>query len=107
MGEELSGRPDYLAIGHVSRDIMPEGYAPGGSALYAALTAQRLGAQAAIVTACAPKDDSLLDPARDLGVWVHRVASQATTTFRNLYDAKGNRSQVIGAWAALLAYSDV
>jgi sugar/nucleoside kinase (ribokinase family) len=104
---ELSARPDYLAIGHISKDMLPGGHAPGGSALYSALTAQRLGLQAAIVTACASTDDSLLDVARDMGVWVYRVDSPATTTFHNMYDGEGRRTQLLTAHASPLAYSDV
>jgi len=101
----LRGRPDYLVIGHVSKDLRdePPGYAPGGTALYSALTAQRLGVQVAIVTACAPRDDILLQAARDAGVWVHRVPSSHTTTFRNTYDEHGRRWQVIKGRAETLS----
>lgn len=100
-------RPDYLAIGHVSKDLLPDGHAPGGTALYSALTAQKLGLQAAIVTACAPEDEALLDTARVLGVWVHRAPSPSTTTFHNIYDERGSRTQLLTAHAAPLAYGDV
>ena len=106
---ETNSTPDYLVIGHVSKDIRdePPGYAPGGTALYSALTAQRLGLQAAIVTACAPHDDILLAAARDAGVWVYRVPSSHTTTFRNLYDNQGRRRQTIAARADTLSLTVV
>ncbi len=102
--------PDYLVIGHASKDIapgQPEDFEPGGTALYSALTAQRLGLQAAMVTAYAQEDDAMLTLARDAGVWVYRVSSPQTTTFENIYDAQGRRTQVISAQASSISYVDV
>lgn len=43
--------PDYLVIGHITVDILPDGkYVLGGTALYSALTAARLGARVAVLT---------------------------------------------------------
>ncbi|MFL5734497.1 MAG: hypothetical protein ACJ78Q_15025, partial [Chloroflexia bacterium] len=84
----------------MSKDLVEGGgYRAGGTVIYSALAAQRLGLQAAIVTACAPEDDWLLDPAREAGIWVHRVPSPQSTTFRNSYTAEGGRTQVIEAQA--------
>lgn len=100
--------PEYFAIGHVAKDMLAEGrFAPGGTVTYSALAAQRLGLQAAVVTSCAPSDSYLLDALRDEGVLVHIKPSQATTTFSNIYDRAGNRTQVLSAQAGLLSYSDV
>lgn len=86
---------DFLAIGHVSKDLTPGGFRLGGSAAYAALTAQRLGLNAAVVTS-ASED---LDLTRLLpGVAVHTVPSPTTTVFENTYVA-GARSQVVRAVA--------
>lgn len=103
------GHPDYLVIGHVTRDILPDGLgvALGGTATYSALAAQRLGLQAAVVTACAPEDTSLLDALSKEGVWVHALPSQATTSFHNSYDSEGKRTQVTSAQARTLFYDDV
>lgn len=102
-------QPDYLVLGHVTKDLIGEGdsVAPGGTVIYSAITAQRLGLQAAIVTACAQEDDYLLDGARREGVWVHRVSSSSTTTFRNTYDEDGKRTQVIFAQASAIHLTDV
>ncbi len=102
-------RPDYLVLGHVTKDILGDGQgsAPGGTATYSSLVAQRLGLQAAVVTACAPEDEWLLDVVKDAGVWVRTVPSEHTTTFRNLYDASGHRTQVISDRATGLRYEDV
>jgi len=42
--------PDFVAIGHVTLDHFGEVVRPGGAALYAAVTALRLGRSAAILT---------------------------------------------------------
>src|SRR5512140_2359416 len=100
--------PDYLVIGHVSKDVLDTGgYAPGGTALYAAITAQRLGMQTAIVTACAEDEVTLLEGARREGIWIHRLDCPETTTFRNRYDARGRRTQVIDAQADNIDIADV
>lgn len=78
----------YLAIGHVTRDCLPEGsYAPGGTALYAAATVARLGVRAAVLTATNPAHV----PATLPGVTTAGTASAVTTTFENRYDSAGRR----------------
>ncbi len=100
--------PDYLVIGHVCKDMLDHNrHMPGGTVLYSALAARRLGMQAAIVTSCSPADDALLDIARKEGVWIERVASPFTTTFHNYYDRWGRRTQVLSGQAAMLKFDDV
>ena len=108
-GAQTARIPDYLVIGHISKDLLdePPGYAPGGTALYSALTAQKLGLQAAIVTACSRDDELLLAVAREAGVWVHCLASAETTTFTNRYDAQGNRKQILSGHAAPIKYEQI
>lgn len=79
----------------------------GGTAAYSALAARRLGLEVAVVTACSEVDMALLDALRDQGVPVQVKASQVTTTFRNSYDAAGNRTQVLTAHAAGILPGDV
>jgi sugar/nucleoside kinase (ribokinase family) len=107
--EPTNGRPDYLVLGHVTKDLLPDGsgYTPGGTVTYAALAARRLGLQAAIVTACAPEDEPLLAPATSAGIWVHSIASPKTTTFRNTYSKEGHRTQIIKAQAAPIGLENV
>ena len=46
--------PEYLSIGHVTRDLLANGgTAAGGTALYTVITAERLGLHAAVLTAAA------------------------------------------------------
>ena len=56
---QKSTRPDFLAIGHVTRDLLPGGaFTLGGTVTFAALTARHLGLASAVVT-CA--DEALLN----------------------------------------------
>lgn len=94
--------PRLLAVGHVTRDRHAGGEVLGGSAAYAALQARALGWDAAVLTAAGPD----FEPARELpGVEVFLCASPATTRFRNLYEADGERRQVLSARAAEIELS--
>ncbi|HEY7342193.1 MAG TPA: PfkB family carbohydrate kinase [Ktedonobacterales bacterium] len=96
-----SERPDFLAIGHITRDLLPDGsWRLGGTVTYAALTAARLGMRAAIVTS-APLDvlaalDAVL-PDIPLSV----VPSAEATTFENIYVAQGRQQYLRGRAAPL------
>jgi 1D-myo-inositol 3-kinase len=90
--------PDFLVVGHVTKDLRPGGFTIGGTATYAAATAQRLGLRAAIVTSADPD----LDLASELGtVQIHRLPSPVTTSFENIYTG-GHRVQYLRAVAAPL-----
>lgn len=92
----------YLAIGHVARDLTPDGPRLGGSVAFAALTAQALGYAPGIVTACA--DDVDLRPLD--GLALHRLAAPHSTTFENRYGPEG-RTQYLRARSAPLTSADV
>ena len=77
--------PEFLTIGHVTRDIFPDGsFSLGGTATFAAITARRLGLASAIVT-CA--DAQLLSTLPSLlpAIGLAGHASPASTTFSNQY----------------------
>ncbi|MFZ1472971.1 MAG: ribokinase, partial [Anaerolineae bacterium] len=95
---------NFLVIGHITRDVLPAGgFAQGGTATYAAVTAQRLGVQAAILTRAAP--DFPLTPDLD-DITLERLPSADTTTFENRY-FDGHRRQVVHTVAPLLTVADV
>ena len=99
--------PEFLAIGHVTRDVHPDGsYSLGGTVTFAAVTAHRLGLAAAIVT-CA--DEKLLKelPARLPTIGIAARLSPATTTFINQYHAAGFRTQYLRARAESQQREDV
>jgi 1D-myo-inositol 3-kinase len=93
--------PEFLAIGHVARDIGDGGLATGGTAAYGALAASRLGLRASIVTSAGP--DLVFSPS---GVQLHTVLSDETTTFRNVY-ALGERTQHLDSVAGPISPGDV
>jgi len=87
--------PDYLVIGHVTKDLTPDGgYVIGGTVSFSSLTAQRLGKRAAVLTRCERLPD-LREFLESQGVALHRVAAEETTTFENVY-LDGARTQRIG-----------
>ena len=94
---------DFLVVGHVTKDVYPDGYHIGGTATYAAITAARLGRRPAVLTRAAP--DLPLETALPQ-VEVLRLPSPVTTTFENVYGPQG-RQQVIHAVADPLQCSDV
>ncbi len=93
---------DYLLIGHITQDILPNGFALGGTASYSALTAVALGLRVGLVTSCAP-DLALPELA---GVRVVRKESTHSTTFENIYTPNG-RVQYIHNQAAMITAEDI
>jgi sugar/nucleoside kinase (ribokinase family) len=100
---------DFLAIGHVARDEF-EGeptWRLGGTALYAAATAARLGTPTALVTRVGPTEKPALEErCAQLGIAVHALPSSATTTFGFRY-LKGKRFMRLTARAKGIAPADV
>jgi hypothetical protein len=86
-------RPDYLILGHIARDVLPDGTTvPGGTSLYAALTVQRLGRRAAVVSAPAELPPDWPD---SIAVAFHD--SPAPPTFENQYTPEGRRQMLHAA----------
>ncbi len=87
--------PDYLVIGHITKDLLDGGFTVGGTVTYSGLTAKNLGRRVGVVTSASPD----LDLAEALpGIEVVNVPSSVTTTFQNLY-RDGTRQQTIKAIA--------
>jgi sugar/nucleoside kinase (ribokinase family) len=98
--------PAFLAVGHVTRDLLPTaGFALGGTVTFAALTAARLGLSSAIVTRA---DEALSTQLSALlpGVALAVLPSEVTTTFENRY-TEGFRVQYVRACAAPLTFADL
>jgi len=100
---------DFLAIGHVARDEF-EGeltWRLGGTALYAAATAARLGTPTALVTRVGPiEKPALEDRCAQLGITLHALPSSTTTTFAFRY-VEGRRLMRLKARARGISPSDV
>ncbi len=83
---------DYLVIGHLTRDITPDGDQLGGTATYAALTARALGLRVGIVTSYEPRDISTKVLPDDIMHFV--TPTKETTTFENI-TTKTGRQQIL------------
>lgn len=81
---------DYLAIGHISCDITPDGLKLGGTVSYAALTALALGKNVGIVTSWGEEID--LDGLKQIAISNEPTAK--STTFENNYTPTG-RVQIL------------
>jgi sugar/nucleoside kinase (ribokinase family) len=83
--------PDFVAIGHVTLDRFGESTRPGGSALYAAVTAHRLGLSVGLLTSHG--DDFPLEviPSR---IEVISVPADETTVFEHRHEPSGRVSHV-------------
>lgn len=98
----ISEHVDYLVIGHVTRDLHPEGFSLGGTASFSSMTARSLGQKVGIVSSCSsdfPLDQ--LDQCR-----IHIVAAKETTTFENIYRS-GGREQILHHRAARIGYEHI
>ncbi len=99
--------PDLLLVGHATRDLVPGGgWRLGGTVVYAALTALRLGKRPAIVTAASPDVLAALT-ALAPEIPVAAVPSPTSTTFENHYALDGRRHQHLRARAANLTLADI
>ena len=94
--------PDYLMLGHITSDLLPDGTTiPGGTSLYAARTAQRLDRRPAIVSAKAT-----LPADWPTDVPVATVNHSSAPIFENRYTPNG-RIQFLHGDALPLAASDI
>jgi sugar/nucleoside kinase (ribokinase family) len=78
-------RIDYLVIGHLTRDITPEGGRIGGTAAYSALTARALGLRVGIVTSWG--NDT--EPGELKQVPIVNYPTETSSTFENIYTPQG------------------
>lgn len=81
---------DYVVIGHLSCDLTPEGPRLGGTAAYAALTAQALGLRVGVVTSWG--GELPLGPL--VGIRVVSIPTEHSTSFENILTS-GGRMQYI------------
>ncbi|WIG59838.1 MAG: hypothetical protein OJF49_002585 [Ktedonobacterales bacterium] len=104
--EDAGDAPEFLAIGHATRDLLPDGsWRLGGTVTFAALTAQRLGLRAAIVTSGPPEITAALRAALpDVALAI--VPSPSATTYENIYQ-DGARRQYLRDRAAPLRPADI
>jgi sugar/nucleoside kinase (ribokinase family) len=96
--------PDFVVVGHVCQDILPDGSLRlGGSVSYAATTALRLNCRVGVVTSVGPG----LDLAQALpGIEVICQPSAATTVFENIYH-NGKRTQILHQRADVITCTSI
>ena len=96
-----------LVIGHMTADLTPQGTRrQGATASHATRTAHALGLRVRLLTSVASQEP-LLDDLRPFLDELHVVPGAATSTFENLYDSAGRRTQILREIAAPLGPSDV
>ncbi len=94
---------DFLVVGHLVQDVVPDGFTVGGTTTYSSITARNLGRKPGIVTRVAP--DFVLPPSLH-DITVHRIPAAHTTTFHNVYH-QGHRQQFLLARAEVLQPEDI
>jgi sugar/nucleoside kinase (ribokinase family) len=106
MIEPVSAPPEFVVIGHATRDLLPDGsWRLGGGVAYAGATASRLGLRVGVLTSAPPDVLLALQEALTSAVIVN-VPARAATTFENIYDATGRR-QFLRARAETLTLDDL
>lgn len=83
----------FVAVGHFTHDVVKDGYTPGGSALYASITAAQRGFHSVVSTSVAETYQGM-GLVRQHGIELHNRSSQHTTTFENRYH-NGVRTQKV------------
>src|SRR5438128_11642053 len=96
-----AGGRTYLLVGHVTRDLLPDGdWVAGGTVTVAAALVRALGWRPIIVTAAGP---GFAPPAHLADIEWRVLPSPATTAFRNEYARHGRRQSTGQIRAAITA----
>lgn len=84
---------DYLVIGHLAKDLLPDGgHTLGGTAAYAALTARALGLRVGILTSYPNEELGSLNLPADISVV--NLPTQQATTFENIVTPNGRKQRI-------------
>ncbi len=90
-GQSGGNPPDYLIIGHITKDLNERGYRLGGTAVYSGVLAHRMGLKVAVYTAGASHITlDIMD-----GIDIIDQPSPGTTTFINEYSATGRVQRLL------------
>ena len=99
--------PEFLTIGHVTKDKYGDRYRTGGAAYYGSVTAKKLGKTVSVVTSHA---EDFEVPAEMSDVGYINNESPATTVFHNVYKKDGcnaSRTQFLMSSAEIISVSDI
>lgn len=102
----MSDASNYLLIGHITADLTPDGRHLGGTVSFAAPVVQAFGLTGQVLTSAAT-DEPLLAELAPYVKAVRVVPSAETSTFENIYDVAGRRTQYIRAVAAKLVSAHI
>lgn len=96
----------FVAIGHITNDTSPSDHL-GGGVSYTAVTAHRLGMESYIFTKC-PPNHPYISELNQLGINVSVLPSQrdTITSFENIYDAHGKRTQRVFDVQDMIRHTD-
>lgn len=95
---------EYLVVGHICLDYTPLGVMWGGTALFGAITALRLGAHVRVLTSM-PRD--MVRQVLPEEIEVHNLDTPVALTFRHEFTESGFREQYITNLAQMLHADDV
>ena len=76
---------DYLIVGHITQDIIEDGFRLGGTAVYSSIIARRMGLRVGLITSY--EVNVPIEPLDGIQVINHQ--SKRTTTFNNIYTPSG------------------
>ncbi len=88
-------------VGHLTRDISPDGYTIGGAVSFSGVTARRLGAEVTVLTRAHPKDVRFLESE---GIHVINLPTDVYTTFHNVYFKDIRIQQVLAVAAPIMEH---
>jgi sugar/nucleoside kinase (ribokinase family) len=110
----MSKKYDITFVGHMCYDeIIPFGgkarVAPGSAVLCGAMVAARVGKKVAVVVKMAKKDESILQPMKDLGIDTYLIPSEDTSYNRVLHESENvdERTMTLIKSAGLISINDV
>lgn len=96
--------PNFVTIGHITKDLLPDGgFVPGGTVTFASITARNLGQRAGMITA-APRELRQLPLYHDIDI--RGPETEVATIFENIYQPWG-REQFVRATAPVIRFDDV
>ena len=110
----MSKKYDITFVGHMCYDeIIPFGgkarIAPGSAVLCGAMVAARVGKKVAAVVKMAKKDESILQPMKDIGIDTYIIPSEETSYNRVLHESENvdERTMTLIKSAGLISINDV
>jgi sugar/nucleoside kinase (ribokinase family) len=111
MAAEIALRYDYVAVGHVTVDVLPgadgrQRRQPGGGAFYSALQAARLGLRTLVITRGEPQElRRLLAPFA--GEMTVEILPAEQSTALETSGSGSQRRQLLRAWAGPISPADL